>query len=112
MVQFISPSRSKRDPSMPVGAQPDWHCMFQVMATVPTGPFIAPQNGTSCEDARPQRVPRCTVRGLWQQMIERKAPSGNAVAQLDYFAVDKARPAQWFATVTGRYSERLPDACP
>jgi hypothetical protein len=45
-------------------------------------------------------------------MIEHRAPSGNAVAQLDYFAVDKARPAQWFATVTGRFSQQLPDACP
>jgi serine/threonine-protein kinase len=111
MVQFISPSRSKRDPNLPVGAQPEGRCMFQVMATVQTGPFISP-HGASCEDAFPLPVPRCTMRGVWQQMIDHKAPSGNVVAQIDYFAADKARPAQWFTSVTGRFSERFPDACP
>ena len=111
MVQFISPSRARRDPSLPVGAQPEGRCMFQVMATVQTGPFISP-HGMSCDDVRPQPIPRCTLRGVWQRMIERKAPSGNAVAQIDYFAPDKDKPAQWFASVTGRFSERFPDACP
>jgi hypothetical protein len=112
MVQFISPSRARRDPSMPVGAQPDWHCMFNVVATTDTGPFIAPANGSSCEDVRPQRVPRCNARGVWRQMIERKAPSGNAVAQIDYFAHDKATPAQWHGNITGAFGASFPDACP
>jgi hypothetical protein len=111
MVQFISPSRSKRDPSLPVGAQPEGRCMFQVMATVQTGPFISPHS-MSCDDLRPQPIPRCTLRGVWQQMIDHKAPSGNVVAQIDYFAPDKGKPARWFTSVTGRFSERFPDACP
>jgi serine/threonine protein kinase len=111
MVQFISPSRARRDPSVPVGAQPNWHCMFQVMAIVATGPFISPRDGTSCEDVSPQRV-HCTLRGVWQQMIERKAPSGNVVAQIDYFAHEKSKPALWHASIAGAFSEQFPDACP
>jgi hypothetical protein len=111
MVQFISPSRARRDPNLPVGAQPEGRCMFQVMATVQTGPFISPHSA-SCQDVRPQPVPRCTLRGVWQKMIEHRAPSGNVVAQIDYFASDPGKPAQWFASVTGRFNERFPDACP
>jgi serine/threonine-protein kinase len=112
MAQFISPSRARRDPSVPVGAQPDWHCMFNVVATTDTGPFIAPANGSSCEDVRPQQTPRCNARGVWRQMIERKAPSGNAVAQIDYFAHDKVRPAEWHGNIAGVFSTSFPDACP
>jgi serine/threonine-protein kinase len=112
VVHFLSPSRSKRDPSVPVGAQPDWHCMFHVMATVQTGPFIAPADGTSCEDERAQPVPRCTIRGVWQQMIAKKAPSGNAVAQLGYWSSGKGEPPLWYASVGNVFSQRLPDACP
>jgi hypothetical protein len=111
LVRFLSPSRSKRDPSVPVGAQPDWHCMFQVMATVQTGPFIAPQNGSSCEEERAQPVPRCNTRGVWQQMIARKAPSGNVVAQLGYWSSGKDEPPLWYGNVAGAFSQRFPDAC-
>ncbi|HEU4611984.1 MAG TPA: hypothetical protein VFS15_07895, partial [Kofleriaceae bacterium] len=97
---YISPSRARSDPNLPAGAQPEGRCMFQVMATVQTGPFISPHSA-SCDDVSPQRVPRCTLRGVWQQTIEYKTPSGNVVAQLDYFAPDKARPAQWFTSITG-----------
>jgi serine/threonine protein kinase len=110
-VRFLSPSRSKRDPSVPVGAQPNWQCMFQVMATVQTGPIIVPMNGTSCEDERAQPSPRCSIRGVWQQMIEKKAPSGNAVAQLGYWASGKDQPPLWYGNITGAFSQRFPDAC-
>jgi serine/threonine protein kinase len=110
--RFQSPSRGKRDPSVPIGAQPSWRCMFQVMATVQTGPIITPMDGASCQDEPPQPFPRCTTRGVWQQMIAKSAPGGNAVAQLDYFSSEKARPAQWFASIAGAFSDRFPDACP
>jgi hypothetical protein len=111
-VRFLSPSRSKRDPSIPIGAQQSWHCMFQIMATVQTGPFIAPMDGTSCEAERPQASPHCTTRGVWQQMIAHKAPSGNAVAQLAYFSLEKGKPAEWYTSISGTFGQRLPDACP
>lgn len=110
-VRFLSPSRSKRDPSVPVGAQPNWHCMFQVMATVQTGPIIVPMDGTSCEAERPQPVPHCNTRGVWQQMIARNAPSGNAVAELGYWSSGKDEPPLWYGSVTGAFSQRFPDAC-
>jgi serine/threonine-protein kinase len=116
MLMFMSPSRARRDPSVPIGAQPDWHCMFLVMAAEDTGPSMAPSNGTSCDDVRPQRVPRCTMRDLWRKMIDHKAPSGNVVAQLDYFASSssskKAEPAQWYARIGDAFHQDLPDTCP
>ncbi|HEX4423497.1 MAG TPA: protein kinase [Kofleriaceae bacterium] len=111
-VRFLSPSRSQRDPSIPIGAQQSWRCMFQIMATVQTGPFIAPMDGVSCETERPQASPRCTTRGVWQQMIAHKAPSGNAVAQLAYFSLEKGKPAEWYTSISGTFGQRLPDACP
>jgi serine/threonine protein kinase len=111
-VRFLSPSRSKRDPSVPVGAQPHWRCMFQVMATMQTGPIIVPMDGTSCEDERAQPPPHCSIRGVWQQMIAKKAPGGNAVAQLGYWASGKDQPPLWYGSVAGAFSQRFPDACP
>jgi len=111
-VRFLSPSRSKRDPSVPVGAQPDWHCMFQVIATVQTGPIIVPMDGTSCEDERALPVPHCNTRGVWQQMIAKHAPGGNAVAQLGYWSSGKGEPPLWYASVGNVFSQRFPDACP
>lgn len=64
------------------------------------------------EDVCPQRIPGCNARGVWRQMIERKAPSGNAVAQIDCFAHDKARPAEGHGNVIGAFSASFPDACP
>jgi serine/threonine protein kinase len=112
LVRFLSPSRSKRDPSVPLGAQPNWHCMFQVMATVQTGPFIAPMDGYSCEEERPQPFPRCNTRGVWQQMIAKKAPSGNVVAQIGYWSSEKNKPPLWYGNVEKAFSQRFPDACP
>jgi serine/threonine protein kinase len=111
-VRFFSPSRSKRDPSVPIGAQPNWHCMFQVIGMVQTGPIIVPMDGSSCEDERAQPAPRCTTRGVWDLMIARHAPSGNAVAQLGYWSSGKGEPAMWWGSVGNAFSERLPDACP
>ncbi|HET7503042.1 MAG TPA: hypothetical protein VFK02_18605, partial [Kofleriaceae bacterium] len=110
-VRFLSPSRSKRDPSVPIGAVPSWHCMFQVLAMVQTGPMIVPMDGWSCEDERPQPAPRCSVRGAWQRMIARHAPSGNAVAQLGYWSGGKGEPAMWFGSVGPAFAERFADAC-
>jgi hypothetical protein len=111
-VRFFSPSRSKRDPSTPIGAQPNWHCMFQVMATLQTGPFIAAVDGQSCEAERPHRTPHCSIHQVWKQMISNGAPSQNAVATLDYFASDKDKPPVWYTAITGSFSKMLPDECP
>jgi serine/threonine protein kinase len=111
-VRFLSPSRSKRDPSVPLGAQPNWHCMFQVMAMVQTGPIMVPMDGTSCEDERPQPPPRCNTRGVWEQMRAKHAPSGNVVAQIGYWASAKGEPAKWWGNIANTFSEFFPDACP
>ncbi len=111
-VRFWSPSRAKRDPSVPLGAQPNWRCMFQVMATVQTGPIIVPMEGTSCEDERPNLAPRCDTRGVWKLMRARNAPSGNVVAQLGYWPAEKDQPPRWWGNITNTFSEFMADDCP
>jgi len=111
-VRYFSPSRSKRDPSVPLGAQPNWHCMFQVMATVQTGPILVPMDGSSCEEERVQPPPRCDTRGVWQLMRAKNAPTGNVVAQLGYWSNGKGEPARWWGNIANTFSEFFADACP
>lgn len=45
-------------------------------------------------------------------MIARKAPGGNAVAQIGYWASENDKPPLWYGGITGAFGERFPDACP
>jgi serine/threonine-protein kinase len=110
VVRFMSPSHAKPDPSVPVGGQQQWHCMFQIMATTQTGPILVPADSVSCEKEAPQPM-KCSPRQVWQQMIGKGAPSGNAVAQIDYFSAELGKPAGWFTVVGDKYHGIFDDHC-
>jgi hypothetical protein len=111
-VRFMSPSRRERDPSVPIGASGSMKCLFQIMATSQTGAIVAPLDGVTCENERSSPTgAHCSVRQVWQRMIARKAPSGNAVAQISYFAFDKAQVPVWVTSVAGVFSEQIADDC-
>ncbi|HEY0194066.1 MAG TPA: protein kinase [Kofleriaceae bacterium] len=112
VLRFWSPSRSKRDPSVPVGAQPNWHCMFQVMATVQTGPIMTPSDGMSCEDERIRPAPRCSIRKVWQSMVAKGAPGQNAVAMINYLSPEKDKAPMWYTNINGAFAKQLADDCP
>jgi serine/threonine protein kinase len=83
-LRFISPSRGKRDPSLPLGAaRRDFKCEFRVMAT-PEGVELMPIDFADCTKERVVPAPRCSFAALWKKAIARKAPSQNAVGNIDY----------------------------
>jgi serine/threonine protein kinase len=112
-VRFISPSRGKRDPSQPLGvARHDFKCMFRVEAT-PDGVELMPIDFFDCAKEHVVPVPRCSFAGVWKKAIQKKAPSHNAVGNVDYRS-NGSRPVWYFAIGSGfdvAFSEMFGDDC-
>jgi serine/threonine protein kinase len=112
-VRFISPSRSKRDPSQPLGvARHDFKCEFRVMAT-PDGVELMPIDFFDCAKEHVVPVPRCSLAALWKKAIARKAPSHNAVGNVGYRS-SGSRPVWYFDIGFGTdvsFSEMFGDDC-
>jgi serine/threonine-protein kinase len=112
-VRFISPSRGKRDPSQPLGvARHDFKCEFRIMAT-PEGVEVMPIDFADCSKERVVPVPKCSFAGVWKKAINRKAPSQNAVGNVDYRS-NGARPVWYFAIGAGfdvAFSQTFDDGC-
>jgi serine/threonine-protein kinase len=112
-VRFISPSRGKRDPNQPLGvARRDFKCMFRVEAS-PSGVEISPIDFFDCAKEHVVPVPRCSFSGVWKKAIAKKAPSHNAVGNVDYRA-NGSRPVWYFAIGAGfdvAFSETFSDDC-
>jgi serine/threonine-protein kinase len=91
--RFFSPSRSKRDPSLPLGVkQKDWKCEFRI-ETEPDGIALRPLDGWECTGNKAVPAPRCTPADLWKRALAKGAPS-NAVASLGYRS--NGRPVWYF----------------
>jgi hypothetical protein len=91
--RFFSPSRGKRDPSLPLGVkQKDWKCEFRI-ETEPDGIELRPLDGWECNGNKPVPAPRCTPAALWKRALAKGAPS-NAVASLGYRS--NGRPVWYF----------------
>jgi serine/threonine protein kinase len=112
-VRFISPSRGKRDPRQPLGvARHDFKCEFRVMAT-PEGVEMMPIDFADCSKEHVVPVPKCSFSGVWKKAIQRKAPSRNAVGNVDYRS-NGGRPVWYFAIGAGfdvAFSELFADDC-
>ena len=112
-VRFISPSRGKRDPSQPLGvARHDFKCMFRVEAT-PDGVELMPIDFFDCAKEHAVPVPRCSFTAVWKKAIARKAPSHNAVGNVDYRS-NGSRPVWYFDIGSGfdvAFSEMFGDDC-
>ncbi|MGH9883951.1 MAG: serine/threonine-protein kinase, partial [bacterium] len=112
-VRFISPSRGKRDPGQPLGvARRDFKCELRVEAT-PSGVEILPIDFVDCAKERVVPLPKCSFTGVWKKAIARKAPSHNAVGNVDYRS-NGSRPVWYFAIGAGfdvAFSEMFSDDC-
>jgi serine/threonine-protein kinase len=112
-VRFLSPSRGKRDPSQPLGAaRHDYNCQFRIEAE-PDGVQVMPINFFDCAKEHPVPAPRCSFARVWNKAIQRKAPSGNAVGNVDYRS-NGSRPVWYFAIGAGfdvAFSEIYNDDC-
>jgi serine/threonine protein kinase len=112
-VRFISPSRGKRDPSQPLGvARHDFKCEFRVEAT-PGGVEVMPIDFADCAKEHVVPVPTCSFSGVWKKAIARKAPSRNAVGNVDYRS-NGSKPVWYFDIGSGFdvvFSEMFGDDC-
>jgi len=112
-VRFISPSRGKRDPSQPLGvARRDFKCEFRVMAT-PDGVELMPIDFADCAKEHVVPAPKCSFPGVWKKAISRKAPSRDAVGNVDYRS-NGSRAVWYFAIGAGfdvAFSEMFGDDC-
>jgi len=112
-LRFISPSRGKRDPKQPLGvARRDFKCEFRVEAT-PHGVEMMPIDFADCSKEHVVPVPRCSFTGVWKKAIAKKAPSRNAVGNVDYRS-NGSRPVWYFAIGAGFdvvFSEMFGDDC-
>jgi hypothetical protein len=112
-VRFISPSRGKRDPSQPLGVgRRDFKCEFRIMAT-PDGVEMMPIDFADCSKEHPVPAPKCSFAAVWNKAIQRKAPSDNAVGNVDYRS-NGSRPVWYFAIGSGFdvvFSQMFGDDC-
>ena len=111
-LRFRSPSRSKPDPSIPLGVKQAWQCQFRIEVD-PDGVSIRPLDGWDCRKDTPIPAPRCSPVALWKKAIAAKAPAGNAVANVGYRAAG-ATPRWYFAIGYGHdvaFSRAFGDDC-
>ncbi|NVB81126.1 MAG: serine/threonine protein kinase [Kofleriaceae bacterium] len=109
--RFISPSRAKRDPKLPIGAKQEWKCQFRIMIDK-GGPWSAPIDGWDCKD-KLVGVPKCSFAQVWKKALAKKAPA-NAIANFGYWANSSSGAAQWYFTIPDddvKFTEVFKDDC-
>ncbi|HEY4242235.1 MAG TPA: protein kinase [Kofleriaceae bacterium] len=113
-VRFMSPSRSKRDPKLPLGVRVEWKCMFRV-AVEPGTVTVSPLDGWDCNEEHVVPWPRCSFAQIWKKAIAKKAPSSNAVASVDYRSNSDGQSTWYFDIGFGtggkNFSELFQDDC-
>jgi serine/threonine protein kinase len=82
-LRFISPSHSKPDPQRPAGLPIKLACEFRVQGD-PSGVEITAMFETNCKE-RTVAPPRCTAAALWKLAQNASAPTGNVVANINYY---------------------------
>ena len=109
-VRFISPSRAKRDPKLPLGIKQEWKCQFRVMATA-TGVITSPIDGFDCTDSPIK--PRCSVAQVWKKAAAAsgKLTGVNAVANVGIRENGATHVMRWFFDIADVFDEQLPDDC-
>ncbi|HEX4423569.1 MAG TPA: protein kinase [Kofleriaceae bacterium] len=112
-IRFISPSRGKRDPKLPLGVgQKDFKCEFRIEAE-PDGVDLAPIDFADCTKEHVVPVPKCSFGAVWKKAIGRKAPSHNAVGNLGYRS-NGSHPVWYFDIGYGfnvAFSDMFDDNC-
>ncbi|CAN5923020.1 hypothetical protein BH11MYX3_BH11MYX3_20630 [soil metagenome] len=110
-LRFISPSHTKRDPSVPRGVKIERICELRVDGG-PDGFEIRDLSG-DCDDI-PVPPPKCKLAQVWTKALAKHPDVADAVASIDY-RVQGKRPMWWFTIYdNGKsiVSETYPDDCP
>ncbi len=111
-LRFVSPSRNKRDPKVPLGARYEYSCELRVEASM-TGIEIRPiTNSFACKDP-PVPVPRCSPTAVWKKAIASKADlaGANAVGELNYYNNPVSHQVHWFFDIKDVFDEQYKDDC-
>jgi len=108
LYRFVSPSRNKRPDDLPMGVEHKPNCKFYVLVQS-SGVNPYPLNGWTCEEPL-IGIPKCSVKQVWKKAEALGAPSGNAVAEIGYWA-DSSGKGRWHFSVKGHYSGWIPDDC-
>ncbi len=110
-LRFISPSHTKRDPSVPRGVKVERTCELRVDGG-PDGFEIRDLSG-DCDDL-PIPPPKCKLTQVWKKALAQHPDVADAVAAIDY-RVQGKRPMWWFTIYdNGKsiVSETYTDDCP
>ncbi len=106
-LRFVSPSHTKRDPSVPRGVKVERTCALRIDGG-PDGFEIRDLSGDCDEVGIP--APRCTMAQVWKKALAKHPDVADAVASIGY------RGKKWWFTVhdDGRsiVSETYADDCP
>ena len=105
--RFVSPSRIKGDPKVPVSKR-EIKCMFRIIIEN-DGPMAMPMNGFECKSEKLIGPPKCSLVAVWKKALARKAPA-HAIASLGYREADGV--GTWYFDIpeTG-FSQIFRDDC-
>jgi hypothetical protein len=104
LYRFRSPSLSRPPAGHPENRKYSAKCIIYVYVDE-TGARTYPASWTCDMPFLPK--PRCSPAQVWSKS---KAPGGNLVANIGYWADDSGR-ARWYLDVTDRFSGFVPDSC-
>jgi serine/threonine protein kinase len=106
--RFISPARSKRPDSLPLGVKYEWDCMFRIWVQR-EGIQIRNMKGWDCKE-KTLALPKCSAKQVWKTAVDKGAPDKNAVGELGYRAGMNDKPT-WYFSIDDVFSEMWLDDC-
>ena len=96
-LRFVSPSRMKGDPSVPIGVEQKLECEFRIEADAKS---IQIRKTTGCDrKTRVVAMPKCSVKKVWQLGIGKGAPTGNVVADVSYYGSSVGTSVRWYLDI-------------
>jgi serine/threonine protein kinase len=96
-LRFVSPSRMKGDPSIPVGVEQKLECEFRIEAEAKS---IQIRKLAHCDKkTRVVANPKCSVKKIWQLAVGKGAPTGNVVADLSYYGSSVGPRVRWYLDI-------------
>jgi serine/threonine protein kinase len=109
-LRFLSPSHTRRDPSVPKGVSVERMCSLRIDGG-PDGFEIRDLGGDCDEITIPP--PKCKLAQVWAKALAKHPDKGDYVASIDYRGQGK-RPMWWFTIYedhTSIVSDTYPDDC-
>jgi serine/threonine-protein kinase len=107
--RFVSPSRRERPADLPIGVEHEAECMYYVTANSREINFYPVSMTAFCKGPL-IGPPKCSAKQVWSEAAARGAPTGNAVAEIGYWAGPGGK-GRWHFGIDGAFSGWIPDNC-